>query len=86
MADNEILAAINDVGKSVVAMEKQLKNCCTKEDMSTMTKEIRQEVRTNRQRIDKLFDMHKEDSIKLTRKVESIVNKHIANKLSLIHI
>ena len=67
-------------------MEKQLKNCCTKEDMSTMTKEIRQEVRTNSQRIDKLFDMHKEDSITLTRKVESIVNKHIANKKGILSL
>ena len=80
MADNEILAAINDVGKSVVAMEKQLKNCCTKEDMSKMTKEIRGEVLKNSQRIDTLFEMRKNDAPLLAKRVEMIVDRHIAKK------
>ena len=69
MADNEILAAINDVGKSVVAMEKQLQNCCTKQDLSIMTREIRAEVQANTNRIDQLFEMRKED-----KKLEQIVD------------
>ena len=76
MADGEILAAINDVGKSVVAMEKQLKNCCTKEDLSAMTKEIKNEVQRNTSRIDQLFEMRKSDA----KRVEQLVDKHIKSR------
>ena len=76
MADNEILAAINDVGKSVVAMEKQLKNCCTKDDLARMSKEIS----NNSQRIDKLFKMRENDGSLLVERVEKIVDQHIAAK------
>ena len=80
MADNEILAAINDVGKSVVAMEKQLKTCCTREDMANMTQEIRSEVRDNSKRIDRLFELRKEDGQHLYKTVEKIVSQQIASK------
>ena len=80
MADNEILAAINDVGKRVVSIEKNLKSCCTKEDMNKMTKEIRTEIQNNTQRIDKLFELRKADGPSLIKKVEKIVDQHIASK------
>lgn len=78
MADNEIMAAISDICKSMVSMEKQLKNCCTKEYMMRMTKEIRSEVQNNTQRIDKLFDLRKNDSVALNKTVERIVGQSLA--------
>ena len=80
MADNEILSAINDIGKSVVSMEKQLKQCCTKEDMTKMAREIRTEVQSNSKRIDKLFEMRKSDGAELAKKVEKIVDQRLNDR------
>ena len=82
MADNQtILDAINGIKTSVTAMEKQLKEAPTKNDLTSFVTEIRgvrESVIRNTDRIDTLFDMRKDDGALLAKRVDKLV----ADKLS----
>ena len=82
MADNQtILDAINGIKTSVTAMEKQLKEAPTKNDLTSLVSEIRgvrESVIRNTDRIDTLFDMRKDDGALLAKRVDKLV----ADKLS----
>ena len=76
MADNQLLEAINGIKNSVAAMENQLRTVPTKSDLGAIMTEIRgvkETVIRNKDRIDTLFDLRKEDERLLTKKVEKIV-------------
>ena len=64
MAENQLLEAINGIRASVDAMEGQMRNAPSKEDMGSILNEIRgvrESVIRNTDRIDTLFDLRKED-------------------------
>ena len=76
MADNQILEAINGIKTSMSAMEQQLKAAPTKADFGAMINEIKNVKETvirNKDRIDTLFDLRKEDGALLSKRVEQLV-------------
>lgn len=81
MADNQILEAINGIKTSVAAMETQMRNVPSKEDLGAIVTEIRgvrETVIRNTDRIDSLFDLRKNDEKILSKRVEKLVEDKLA--------
>ena len=88
MADNQILEAINGIQKSVNAMENQMRNVPSRDDLSAIVTEIRgvrESVIRNTDRIDSLFDLRKEDVKILDKRVERIVDSKMASTSHTAH-
>ena len=83
MAENQLLEAINGIKTSVAAMENQLRTVPTKNDLGAIVSEIRgvrETVIRNKDRIDTLFDLRKEDQRLFNKKVERIVESQGSSK------
>ena len=77
MAENQILEAIKGIKTSVNSMEKQMKTFSTKADLDSLfgeIKEVRGSVNANTGRIEKLFQLRKEDENNISKKVEEILD------------
>ena len=78
MAEAQLLDAINGIKASVNAMEAQLRNVPSKDDLTAIVTEIRgvkETVIRNTDRIDTLFDIRKDDQRVLAKRVEKIVEE-----------
>ena len=81
MAEGQILEAINNIKTGMDAVQDQLKSCATSKDLDKLVSEIRDVksgVQTNNERIEKLYELRKEDQASLAEKVEAIVDKRLS--------
>lgn len=82
MADNQILESITGIKTSMVSMEQQLKAAPTKADFWALVNEIKgvkENVIRNKDRIDTLYDLCKQDGEFLVKRMEKMVEGKIAN-------
>ena len=78
MADAQILDAINGIKTSMAAMEQQLRAAPTKSDINALVTEIRgvkESVISNKDRIDTLYNLRKQDNECLVKRVEKMANE-----------
>ena len=80
---DDLMRAISEVNQNVATMNARMQSFCTREDFNRMAGEIRDKVEKNTEGISKLNQLRKEDQIKLSDRVETIIDRKIASNKSL---
>ena len=81
MAEGQILEAIKSIKTGMEAVQNQIKSCATSRDLDKLVTEIRDVktgVQINNDRIEKLYELRKQDQAALTDQIERIVDKKVA--------